>query len=327
MLDINIGRRRVLIFSAVAGLAAKRAVAQDYPTRPIRFIIPQGPGSGADTVGRQLADFLAKYLNGSVVVDNKPGANGILAASITAKERPDGYSIFLTSVSLTSFNPHLYKNVPYDAIKDFTFIAPVADASFMVVASKKSGIKNWAEFVKMAERNPGKFTYASAGLGNSTHLYMAKIARDLKLDLRHIPYKGSGPALLSVVSGETDLMCVTTVTGLPQYEAHAVVALAQSGEKRSSRMRDIPLIKEVDPQTPALPGWYALVGPAGMPPKIVARLSAGVQAFLADDQNKKRLNDQFLFPIPGSSEQIKARAIQESKTWGELIKSLNITLD
>ncbi|MDW5444184.1 tripartite tricarboxylate transporter substrate binding protein [Polaromonas sp. SM01] len=327
MKNSDIQRRTLVMFAAVASMGANHAFGQDFLTRPIKLMIPQGPGSGADATGRQLAEFLSKHLNTSVVVDNKPGANGILASSIIAKERPDGNSIFLTSVSLVSFNQHLYKKVPYDAINDFTFISPVADASFMVIASKKSGIKNWSDFVKKAQSEPGKLTFASAGLGNSTHLYMEKIAKDLKLDLRHIPYKGSGPALMSVVSGETDLMCVTTVTALPQFEARTVTALAQSGDKRASRMAEIPLIKDLAPEMPALPGWYALVGPAGMSPDVVKKLSGAVTAFLEDESNKKKLNEQFLFPIPGSSEQIKARAIQESKIWGELIKSLNINLD
>ena len=217
--------------------------------------------------------------------------------------------------------------MPYDALNDFTYIAPVADASFMIIASKRSGIKNWADFVTKARAEPGTLNFASGGLGNSTHLYMEKIARDLKLSLRHIPYKGSGPALMSVVSGETDLMCVTTVSALPQFDAGTVIALAQSGEKRAARMASVPLINELAPQMPALPGWYALVGPAGMPADIVNKLSAGVLAFLNDDQNKKRLNEQFLFPIPGTSAQIKNRAQQESKIWGDLIKTLNISLD
>ncbi|QIL73532.1 tripartite tricarboxylate transporter substrate binding protein [Diaphorobacter sp. HDW4B] len=327
MFSEGIRRRELMALVGMSGLATCHVFAQDFPTRPVKLVIPQGPGSGADATGRQLADFMAKNLNGSVVVDNKPGANGILAASTVAKERPDGYTVFLTSVSIASFNQHLYKKVPYDALNDFTYIAPVADASFMVIASKASGIKNWNDFVNKAKQSPGKLTFASGGLGNSTHLYMEKIARDLKLDVRHIPYKGSGPALLSVVSGETDLMCVTTVTALPQYESGTVIALAQSGDKRAGRMADIPLVKELAPGVPALPGWYALVGPAGMAPDVIKKLSSAVAAFLEDEQIKKKLNEQFLFPIPGSSEQIKARAVQESKVWGDLIKTLDITLD
>lgn len=327
MMSNGIRRRNVIGVVAASMVPLQYALGEDFPTRPIKLVVPQGPGSGADATGRQLADFMAKNLNGSVVVDNKPGANGILAGSVVAKERPDGYTVFLSSVSIASFNQHLYKKVPYDALNDFTYIAPVADASFMVIASKQSGIKNWADFVEKARQAPGQLTFASGGLGNSTHLYMEKIAQDLKLQLRHIPYKGSGPALLSVVSGETDLMCVTTVTALPQYDAKTVVALAQSGDNRSSRMADVPLIKELAPNMPALPGWYALVGPKGMAPDVVKKLAASVNAFLADEQNKKKLSDQFLFPIPGSSEQIKNRAIQEAKIWGDLIKTLNISLD
>jgi len=327
MENTGIQRRSVVMLAAAAALGSKSALAQEYPSRTIKLVVPQGPGSGADATGRQLADFLAKYLNTSVIVDNKPGANGILAASTVAKEKADGYTVFLSSVSIASFNQHLYKKVPYDAINDFTYIAPVVDASFMVIASKRSGIKNWSDFLKKARAEPGGLTFASGGLGNSTHLYMEKIARDLKLDLRHIPYKGSGPALMSVVAGETDLMCVTTVSALPQFDAGTVIALAQSGEKRSARMANIPLVNELAPQMPALPGWYALVGPAGLPADVVKKLSAAVIAFLDDDQNKKKLNEQFLFPIPGTSEQIKNRAQQESKIWGDLIKTLNISLD
>ena len=323
-------QRRTLMKAAAAACAsaaAGAAWAQDYPARPVRLVIPQGPGSGADATGRQLAEFMGRYLGSSVVVDNKPGANGILASGIVAKERPDGYTVFLTSVSLASFNEHLYKKLPYDSMKDFTYIAPVVDASFMVIASQASGIKTWADFVARARREPGKLTYASGGPGNSTHLYMEKIVRDLRLDVRHIPYKGSGPALLSVVSGETDLMCVVTATALPQYEAGAVVALAQSGDKRSPRMPAIPLINELAPQMPALPGWYALVGPAGLPPEVVKKLSGAVTAFLDDEPTRRKLTEQFLFPIPGTGEQIRSRAQQESRIWGDLIKTLNITLD
>lgn len=323
----GVQRRSVMALAVAAGFGTGRAFAQEYPSRPIRLVIPQGPGSGADATGRQLAEFMGKNLNASVVVDNKPGANGVLASSIVARERPDGYTVFLTSVSLSSFNQFLYKKLPYDPIRDFTFIAPVVDASFMVIASQASGIRHWADFVARARAEPGKLTYASGGLGNSTHLYMEKIARDLKLELRHIPYKGAGPALLSVVSGETDLMCVVTVTALPQYEAGAVVALAQSGEKRAARMSAVPLINELAPQMPALPGWYALVGPAGMPAEVSRKLAGAVTAFLEDEPTRKKLNEQFLFPIPGTSEQIKARAMQESKVWGELIKSLNVSFD
>jgi tripartite-type tricarboxylate transporter receptor subunit TctC len=320
--------RIALAFVALGLMLAGAVVqAQDYPTRPIKLVIPQAPGSGADVVGRMLADFMTRDLRQSVVVDNKPGANGIIASQMVQKEPADGYTLLLTSVSLVSFNQFLYKNVPYDPLKDFTFIAPVSDASFVLVASTASGIKSWDDLVKRAKAQPDTVTFASAGTGNSTHLYTEMIARRSGFSLRHIPYKSSGPALMAVVSGETDVMTVVTATGLAQIKAGKVVGLAQSGDTRSPQLANLPLLKELAPNVPALPGWYALVAPAKMDPKIVQKLTASVNSFLADPVMKGKLIDQFLFPIPGTSADIQKRAEAEAKTWGGLIRDLKIQMD
>jgi tripartite-type tricarboxylate transporter receptor subunit TctC len=320
---------RIALAFVALGLSFAGAVvqAQDYPTRPIKLVIPQAPGSGADVVGRMLADFMTRDLRQSVVVDNKPGANGIIASQMVQKEPADGYTLLLTSVSLVSFNQFLYKNVPYDPLKDFTFIAPVSDASFVLVASTASGIKSWDDLVKRAKAQPDTVTFASAGTGNSTHLYTEMIARRSGFSLRHIPYKSSGPALMAVVSGETDVMTVVTATGLAQIKAGKVVGLAQSGDTRSPQLASLPLLKELAPNVPALPGWYALVAPAKMDPKIVQKLTASVNSFLADPVMKGKLIDQFLFPIPGTSADIQKRAEAEAKTWGGLIRDLKIQMD
>ena len=309
------------------GLGAAVAGAQEYPTHPIRLVLPQAPGAGSDLVGRMMAERMSQTLGQPVVVDNKPGANGILASTLVAKEPADGYTLLLTSVSLVSFNPFLYKNTSSDPIKDFTFIGPVADASFVLVASNASAIKTWADFVKRAKAKPDGITFASGGTGNSTHLYTEMIARRSGIALRHIPYKSSGPALLSVVSGETDVMVSTTAVALPQIKAGKIAVLAQSGESRSPQLPDVPLLKELTPDVPPLPGWYAVVGPAGMDPKVVRKLSSALDSFLADPVIKTKLSEQFLFPIPGSSADIKKRAETESKVWGGLIKDLKIEMD
>jgi tripartite-type tricarboxylate transporter receptor subunit TctC len=290
-------------------------------------VIPQAPGSGADVVGRMMADFMSKDLRQSVVVDNKPGANGIIASQLVQREQPDGYTVLLTSVSLVSFNQFLYKSVPYDPLKDFTFVAPVADAGFVLVASNASGIKSWDDLVKRAKAQPDGITFASAGLGNSTHLYTEMIGLRSGFRLRHIPYKSSGPALMAVVAGEADVMTVTTATGLPQIKAGKVVGLAQSGEARSPQLPDLPLLKELSPNVPALPGWYALVGPAKMDPKVTQKLAASVNHFLADPVMKQKLVEQFLFPIPGTPADIQKRAENEAHVWGGLIRELKIQID
>jgi tripartite-type tricarboxylate transporter receptor subunit TctC len=323
-------RRRLLgslATIALAGASALPAAADDFPSRPIRLVIPQAPGSGADVVGRMLADFMAKDLKQPVVVDNKPGANGIIASQMVQREPADGYTVLLTSVSLVSFNQFLYRNVPYDPLKDFTFVAPVADAGFVLVASNASGIKSWADLVKKAKEQPGSLTFASAGLGNSTHLYTEMIALRSGLKLRHIPYKSSGPALMAVVAGEADLMTVTTATGLAQIKAGKVVGLAQSGEARSPQLPDLPLLKEVTPAVPALPGWYALVAPAKLDAKVTQKLAASVNRFLADPDTKQKLINQFLFPIPGTPADIQRRAENEAHIWGGLIRDLKIQID
>jgi tripartite-type tricarboxylate transporter receptor subunit TctC len=313
----------------LAGIAFAAAVAQaqDYPTRPIKLVVPQAPGSGADVVARMLADSMTKQLGQPVVVDNRPGANGIIASQLVAREAPDGYTLLQTSVSLVSFNKYMYRNVTYDPITDFTFIAPVADASFVVVASSASGIKSWDDLVKRGKANPDKLTFGSAGAGNSTHLYTEMIARRAGFTARHIPYKGSAPALMSIVAGETDFMVVPTVVAFTQIQAGKVVALAQSGDTRSTQLPNVPLLKEVAPNVPPLPGWYAIVGPAKMDPKTVDRLAGAINHFLADPAIKAKLTEQFLFPIPGTPAGIQKRGEAEANLWGGLIRELKIQGD
>ncbi len=326
---MRFNRRHFLasVASIALACACGQAAAQDFPSRPIKLVIPQAPGSGADVVGRMLADFMSRDLKQPVVVSNRPGANGIIASQMVQGEPADGYTVLLTSVSLVSFNQFLYKNVPYDPLKDFTFIAPVSDAGFVVVASNESGIKSWADLLKKASAQPGDLTFSSAGLGNSTHLYTEMIALRSGLKLRHIPYKSSGPALMAVASGETDIMTVTTATGLTQIKAGRVVALAQSGESRSPQLPDLPLLKELTPDVPALPGWYALVGPAKLDPKVTQTLADSVNRFLDDPVMKQKLIDQFLFPIPGTPADIQRRAEDEARIWGGLIKDLKIEIE
>lgn len=322
-------RRLVLgtLASSLLAPFAGTASAQEFPARPIKLVIPQAPGSGADVTGRMLADFMSKDLKQSVVVDNKAGANGIIASQLVQREPADGYTLLLTSVSLVSFNQFLYKNVPYDPLKDFSFVAPVADAGFVLVASLNSGIKSWADMVKRAREQPDGLTFSSAGLGNSTHLYSEMIALRSGLKLRHIPYKSSGPALMAVVSGEADLMTVTTATGLAQIKGGKVIGLAQSGETRSPQLPELPLLKELTPNVPALPGWYALVAPAKMDAKLTQVLAASVNRFLSDPVIRQKLIDQFLFPIPGTPADIQKRAENEARIWGGLIRDLKIQID
>lgn len=321
-------RNRFAVFAALAAASVVFfAHAQEYPTRPLKIISPQTPGSGSDVVARMMAEKMSVDLGQAVIVENKPGGNGILASSLVVKEPPDGYTLFLTSVSLVSFNQFMYRNMPFDPIKDFTFIAPIADASFAVVASNASGIKTWSEFVSRAKAKPEALTFGSAGAGNSTHLYAEMISRKLGFKLRHIPYKGSSPALMAIVAGEIDVMVVPTVVAAGQLTGGKLVPLAQSGEVRSPQLPNVPLLRELAPDVPPLPGWYALVGPAKMDPKIVQKLATSVNKFLADGAVQARLRGLFVEPIPGTPAGIQKRGEQEAAIWGALIRDLKIKAD
>jgi tripartite-type tricarboxylate transporter receptor subunit TctC len=226
-----------------------------------------------------------------------------------------------------SFNQFLYKNTGVDPIRDFTFIAPLADASFLVVASNASGIRTWTDFIAKAKANPDGVTYGSGGLGNSTHLYTEMIGRRSGVKLRHIPYKGPAAALLAILSGEVDVMVVPTVVAAGQLNSGKLAILAQSGEVRSPALATVPLLKDLSPEVPPLPGWYALVGPAKMDPKVVQKVSAAVNRFLGDPAVQAKLRGQYLEPIPGTPEGIQKRGSDEAALWGGLIRDLKIQAD
>lgn len=319
---------RRLFACAVAAamlLATGGASAEDaFPSRPIRLVVPQSAGSGGDVVARLLGEKLSKDLGQSIVVDNRPGANGIVAMTTVAKAPVDGYTLLLTGVSQISFNPHLYASLPYNPQKDYTFIAPVVDTPFILVASKASGITSVQRFIETARKKPGGLTFSSAGVGNSTHLAMEVVADKLGVKMTHVAYKGSGPALTGVVAGEVDAMTSVLGAALPQVTGGTVVPLAIMGQHRVKELPNVPTLKEAGIDVPVLPSWYALVGPAGLDAKIVGKLNAAVQAALADPQIKEKLASLYLYPVTGTSDAIKQRAVSESKTWGDFIRKRGI---
>ena len=310
---------------AAAMLGSGMVLADDgYPNRPIRLIVPQSAGSGGDVVARLLGEKLSKDLGQSIVVDNRPGANGIVAMTTVAKASSDGYTLLLTGVSQISFNPHLYASLPYNPQKDYTFISPVVDTPFVLVASKASGITSMPGLIEKAKQKPGGLTFSSAGVGNSTHLAMEVVADKLGLKMTHVAYKGSGPALTGVVAGEVDTMASVLGAALPQVTGGTVVPLAIMGPQRVKELPNVPTLKEAGVDVPVLPSWYALVGPAGLDPKIVSKLNAAVQGALADPQVKAKLASLYLYPVAGTSDAMKQRAASESKTWGEFIRKRGI---
>ncbi|QHJ01597.1 tripartite tricarboxylate transporter substrate binding protein [Xylophilus rhododendri] len=298
-----------------------------WPTKPIKLVVPQGAGSGSDVIARLLSDRLGQALGQPVVIENVPGANGLLALGNTARAQPDGYSLVLAGVSQIAFNPALYKALPYDPSKDFTYLAPIADTPFVLVTSNASGIKSFAQFIEQAKKKNGELTYSSAGVGNSTHIAMELIAATAGVKLMHVPYKGSGAALTAVLSGEVDAMVSVVGATLPQVQAGKVQAIAVLGATRVPQWPQVPTVKEAGLNVPPMPGWYAITGPARLDPRIVATFNTALQKVMADPVVKARLAELSLPPMSGGEAEIRQRAATDTAYWGDFIRKNNIQVE
>lgn len=318
-------RRFLVVLCGAAMLWGAQASAADtFPNRPVRLIVPQSAGSGGDVVARLLGEKIGSALGQPIVVENRPGANGIIAAGGVAKAPADGYTLLLAGVSQMSFNPQLYKSLPYRADKDFTYISPVVDTPFLLVASKASGITSLAQLQEVAKAKPDALSFASAGSGNSTHLSTEMIAEAAGIKLMHVPFKGSGPALNAVLAGQVDLMTSVLGAALPQVAAGNVVPLAVLADSRAPDLPNVPTLREAGLQAPAMPGWFAVVGPAGMAPDVVSTLNAAVQASLADKVIQERLRALYLVPTPGTAQDIAQRAATDAEVWGAFIQRAGV---
>lgn len=313
-------RRGLAALALIAAGGGAARAQPGFPNRPVRMVLPQPPGSANDAVARIIAEPMSQALGQPVVVDNRPGANGTIAVNFLKQQPADGHTLLLSGVSQLSFNPHLYPNLPYDPVRDFTYVAPVTDAPFILIASRRSGITSVAQLLDRARAEPGRITYASAGIGNSTHLSMEMIADRAGVQFTHVPYAGTGQALTSVISGETDVMILVLGVALSQVRAGAVVPLAMVAKKRLPVLPDLPTQREAGIEAPIMPGWFALLGPAGVPDGPVAAVNAAVRAALADQTVQKRLAENVLLPIPGSPQDLRTRMERDSAVWGKFIR-------
>ena len=323
-----IGRRTAVLAGFGAALAGSAATGQPaFPNQPVRLVLPQGPGSGGDTVARILADPVSRELGQPLVLESRPGANGLIAINALKQARADGHTLLLSGVSQLSFNPHLYANLAYDPVRDFTYVAPVTDTPFVLVASRQSGMASVRDFVAQARARPGEVTYATAGIGNSTHLAAEMIADRAGLRLSHVPYSGSGQALTSVVAGQTDAMVSVLGIALPQIAAGAVVPLAVVGERRIAQLPGVPTQREAGLDAPVMPGWFAVLGPAGMPGAAVDVLNAAFRRALEDASVRRRLEESHLEPLAGTAADIRGRMEADSAVWGDFIRKRGLRVE
>ncbi len=296
-----------------------------FPSQPVRLVVPLAAGTLTDIIARLLAEPMARDLGQPVVIENRGGANGNLAAAYLKQQRPDGHAVMLAGVSMFAFNPFLYPNLPYDPARDFTYVAPVVNTPFILVASRKSGITSVAQFLDRARAEQGALTYASAGNGNSTHLAMEMVADAANIRLTHVPYSAVSP-MNSLISGETDTMLTVLGSSIPHIRAGAIVPLAVLLDARAPDLPDVPTLRESGVEAPTMPGWYALVGPSGMPDDATLRVNAALQAALRDPAVRQRLRDLYLDPMAGSPATIRESFERDSAIWGAFIQRRGLRL-
>ena len=312
---------RYLLALAAAWLAAAPALAQ-FPSKPVRMVVPFGAGSSTDIVARIIGQPLGQALGQPVVVENKPGADGIIAAQDVVKSAPDGHTIFLATNSPLSAAPHLKKNVPYQALNDFTPISFVGNYTFFIVVHPSVQAKNLAELIEFARKNPGKLNYAS---GNTTSIVStAMFATLAKITMTHIPYKTEPPAITDLLSGQIHLMFSSYSTVAPHMREGKLRALVTTLPDRSPLMPDVPSIVEAGfPKFPIVP-WAGMVGPAKMPKDAVERLNRELNAILKRPDVRESLAKQAFAARGSSVDELSTYLKEQFDVWGKAIRDANI---
>ena len=321
---MNTAAKSFALALSVLCLAPAEAMAQAYPSKPIRIIVPFPAGGGVDYIGRIVGKGLSERLGQQVVVDNRPGANAILGLEVLKAAPPDGYTIAAASAGPLAVNPFIYSKLPHDTLKDFTQIANMVNFPLLLVAHPSLPVKSVKELIALSKARPGEVSYASPGSGNSSHLAGELFNSMAKVKILHIPYKGMAPAVVSVLSGEGNILYASIPPILPHVRSNRVRVLGVGNAKRVPSLPDFPTIAES-----GLPGyeayaWAGMIGPANLPKDIVMKLNKAI----VDTLNQKDVIDRMLadgtVPTPSSPEEFTAYMKSELKKWGDVVKMANI---
>ena len=307
---------------AALALAATAAIAQDYPSRPVTFVVPFAAGSATDQIARALGQGIAEATKQSVVVDNKPGASGFLAAQQVAKSSPDGYTVLITTNTTHAANEHLYKSLPYDPVKDFAPVTLLGKGGQIMIVNPKVPAKTVGEFVALAKKEPGKLTFGS---GSSSSRIAGELLQQMAgIQILHVPYKSNPLAITDLLGGTIDMMITDTATGLPQVKAGKVRALGVTAKTRSPLAPDVPTIDEAGVKGYEMGYWFAAYVPAKTPPAVVQRLNALLVAATKSPSARAFYEGTGTEPVTSTSEELRRFQADESQKWGRIIKAANI---
>jgi tripartite-type tricarboxylate transporter receptor subunit TctC len=308
-------------------VAAPAAVAQPYPNKPIKLVAPSTPGDAPDVIARLVADKLSVVLGQQVVVENKPGAGGVVGSDAVAKAPPDGYTLIMGNAGSHGINAAVYAKLPYDIQRDFVPVSQVAVAPNVMVINPSVPASTVAEFIAYAKSQPGKLSYASGGNGSSAHMSMELFKAMAGVDIEHIPYKGSSPALTDLVGGQVAVFIGNMPPTVPLVQAGKLRALAVTTKTRSALMPELPTIAEA-----ALPGyetvaWFGVLAPAGTPPEIVNRLSFEIGKIARSPEMREKLLAMGAEPVGGTPEEFRAVIDRDIAKWKPLAQKVGIKVD
>ncbi len=305
-----------------AGMAAG-ANAQGWPVKSIRFVSPYAPGGGSDILARSIGQKLSENLGVSVVIDNRPGAGGVIGTEIVTKSPPDGYTLMLGTPAPITVAPSLMKKMPYDPLRDLTPITLVSIVPAVVAVHPSVPAKSIKELVALARAKPGQMTYSSSGNGGTAHLSGLMLQTMADIAIIHVPYRGTGPALTAAMSGEVTFTAGNIISSLPMVKAGRVRALAVTSEKRSPVLPDVPAVAETIPGYAAGP-FYGVLGPGHMAPELVNRIRNEIAKILHAPEMKNRLSAEGGEPIGSTPEVYAAMIRSETERWGKVIKAAKI---
>jgi tripartite-type tricarboxylate transporter receptor subunit TctC len=312
--------------SAALALTAVLACAQPYPVKPIRIVIGFPPGGGIDIVGRLLAPKLSESLGQQVVVDNRAGANGIIAAELVAKTAPDGYTIFFGTTGNLSVNPALYSTLPFNIERDFVPLTQTSTVPFLLYVHPALPTRTLGEFIALAKANPGRMNYYSSGNGSLPHLSGELLNTRAGLKTIHVAYKGSAPGMTDLIGGHVQFGFDAAAIGLPHVKAGKLRALATTGKTRLSFMQEVPSAKETLPGFEVV-NWYGMVLPAGTSRDVVTRLHMEIVKAMNIPDVREKLIGLGTEPVGSTPEEFGAFMKSETGKWGRVIKSANVRAD
>lgn len=308
-------------------LGGTSALAQAYPTKPVTIIVPFAAGGTTDILARIIGQALTAELGQSVVVDNRAGAGGNIGGQAAAKAAPDGHTLFMGTVGTHAINASLYKKMPFDPVKDFAPLTRVANVPNLLVANPAQPYKSVKDLIAYAKANPGKVNFGSSGNGSSIHLSGELFKSLAKVDMQHVPYKGSAPAVTDLLGNQIGIMFDNMPSAIQHVRSGSLVPLAVTTAKRSPELPNVPTIAEAGVPGYEATSWFGMFAPAGTPAPVLAKLNAAIVKLLAQPDVKKKINEQGAEVYSETPEQFAAFIQAESVKWGKVVKESGASLD